>query len=86
MTVDRGKVHWVLPSRSRLTQASETTKTDPDTMAPIWDETAQQKQGLPSVTVGPKHDESRRMKGVEWVRSGAAPVSLTLLPSIMFPI
>ena len=23
--------------------------------------------GLPNVTVAPKHDESRMMKGVEWV-------------------
>ena len=44
-------------------------------MAPIWDETAQQQKGLPSVTVAPKHDESRRMKGVEWVCTGASPLS-----------
>ena len=36
-------------------------------MAPIWNEDAKQQPGLPKVTVAPKHDDTRMMKGVEWV-------------------
>jgi len=82
MTVDRGKGTLGACHEAASRKHPTSAKLSSDTMAPIWDETAQQQPGLPSVTVAPKHDESRRMKGVEWVRSDAAPASHLMLPSI----